>query len=190
MGIFGNEIFFFRLKWLQVWKVYTLSFLVLGLFMVALTGLTLLRYSHNLETCSNREGWVQGFWIFLLVTTILLGCLQIVKLHDILMKRHGNLISDWKARQERFYPLLDTISPVLGFIILFVDRLDLTVILIMYSSWQFERNLTMFPKVGKHVFINSQVTRTTTEFFLCYLIEILAFTISFHILLGNLPAFR
>ena len=85
---------------------------------------------------------------------------------------------------------MDTITPILGFIILTLDRVDLTVVLVMYSSWQFERNLTMFPKVGRHVFINSKVTRTTMEFFLCYLIEILAFTICFHILLRDSPSFR
>ena len=62
----------FRLKWSQVWKVYVLSFLVLGLFMVAMIGLTLLRYSHNLDDFPYREQWLRGFWTFLLVTTILL----------------------------------------------------------------------------------------------------------------------
>ena len=62
----------FRLKWSQVWKVYVLSFLVLGLFMVAMIGLTLLRYSHNLDNFPYREQWLRGFWTFLLVTTILL----------------------------------------------------------------------------------------------------------------------
>ena len=118
--------------------------------------------------------------------------LHVAKLQDIVSKGRADysLLSDWKARQERLYPLLDTITPILGFLILSLDRVDLTVILVMYSSWQFERNLTMFPKVGRHVFINSQVTRTTMEFFLCYFIEILAFTICFHILLRDSPSFR
>ena len=102
----------------------------------------------------------------------------------------SGLLSDWRTRQERLYPLLDTATPVLGCLVLGLDRLDITVVLIMYSSWQFERNLTMFPKVGKHVFINSKVTRTTAEIFLCYLIEILAFTICFHILLRENKTFR
>ena len=77
------------------------------------------------------------------------SCLQLTKLQDILFKGSGqeSIVSDWKARRERFYPLLDTLTPVLGFLVLFLDRLDLTVLLVMYSSWQFERNLTMFPKV-------------------------------------------
>ena len=102
----------------------------------------------------------------------------------------SGLLSDWRTRQERLYPLLDTATPVLGCLVLGLDRLDITVVLIMYSSWQLERNLTMFPKVGKHVFINSKVTRTTAEFFVCYLIEIVAFTICFHILLRDNQTFR
>ena len=43
----------------------------------------------------------------------------------------------------------------------------------------------MFPRVGKHVFITSRVTRTISEFFLSYLIEILAFTVAFHVLLNR-----
>ena len=62
----------FRLKWSQVWKVYVLSFLVLGLFMVAMIGLTLLRYSHNLDNLPYREQCQRGFWTFFLITTILL----------------------------------------------------------------------------------------------------------------------
>ena len=48
---------FFRLKWLQVWKVYSLSFLVLALFMVAMLGLTVLRYSHNLDDIQHKADW-------------------------------------------------------------------------------------------------------------------------------------
>ena len=48
----------------------------------------------------------------------------------------------------------------------------------------------MFPRVGRHVFITSQVTGTISEFLLSYLIEILAFTISFHILLKENEMFR
>lgn len=55
-----------------MWRVYVLSFLVLALFMVAMIGLTLLRYSHNLDNCHNKQLWEHGFWIFLLTTTVLL----------------------------------------------------------------------------------------------------------------------
>ena len=115
---------------------------------------------------------------------------SLFKEYGAIREGYWGLLSDWRSRQERLYPLLDTITPVLGSLILALERLDLTVVLIMYSSWQFERNLTMFPKVGKHVFINSKVTRTTAEFFLCYLIEIVAFTICFHILLRDNKTFR
>ena len=139
----------------------------------------------------------QTFWILLLFTTILLSILHLSKLHGIIFKscfiveeRRKYFLSDWKARQERIYPLLDTFTPVFGFLILFIDSPSMAVFLILYSSWQFMRSLTMFPRVGRHVFITSQVTGTISEFLLSYLIEILAFTISFHILLKENEMFR
>ena len=52
--------------------------------MVAMVGLTLLRYSHNLDDCHNKQEWEQGFWIFLLATTVLLreGFKNTFKLHN------------------------------------------------------------------------------------------------------------
>ena len=48
----------------------------------------------------------------------------------------------------------------------------------------------MFPSVGRHVFITSRVTWTIAEFFLSYLVEILAFTLAFHILLRDNTSFH
>ena len=68
-----------------------MSFLVLALFLVALVGLTMLRYSHNLDSLDNKEQWLAGFWVFLLLTTILLSCLQLAKLQDLLSKHRGGM---------------------------------------------------------------------------------------------------
>ena len=91
----------FRLKWLQVWKVYTLSFLVLALFMVAMVGLTMLRYSHNLDSLDNKEQWVTAFSVLLLISTILLSCLQVAKLQDLLYKHRGGM-AIYSSENERF----------------------------------------------------------------------------------------
>ena len=91
----------FRLKWLQVWKVYTLSFLVLALFMVAMVGLTMLRYSHNLDSLDNKEQWVTAFSVLLLISTILLSCLQVAKLQDLLYKQRGGK-AIYSSENERF----------------------------------------------------------------------------------------
>ena len=91
----------FRLKWLQVWKVYTLSFLVLALFMVAMVGLTMLRYSHNLDSLDNKEQWVTAFSVLLLISTILLSCLQVAKLQDLLYKHRGGK-AIYSSENERF----------------------------------------------------------------------------------------
>ena len=164
--------------------------------MLSMVGYVLTKYSPMFEKI--HHNWSQIFWIFLLFTSILQSALHLSKLHGIIFnscfmieeKRKYSFLSDWKARHERVYPLWDTLTPLLGFLTLFIDSPSMAVFLILYSSWQFMRSLTMFPRVGRHVFITSQVTRTISEFFLSYLIEILAFTISFHILLKENEMFR
>ena len=179
---------FIRIKWIKVWKVYSASFAVLCLFMVAMVGHTLLTFSNMFEESKDARS---AFRIFLLITTVLLFILHVAKLQHILFKscpQRGtkkSFFNDWTARQEIFYPILDSLTPTLGFLILFVNDSRVAVFLVLYSSWQFMRSLTMFPRVGKNVFITSKVTRTISEFFLCYLVEILAFTLAFHLLLNH-----
>ena len=180
---------FIRLKWIKVWKVYSATFAILCLFMIALVGHTLLSFSTFFE--ESNELIKGAFSIFLLTMTVLMFLLHVAKLQHILFKNclptdiKRSPLSDWTARQERLYPIMDTITPILGFFILFNKDSWVAVFLILYSSWQFMRSLTMFPRVGKNVFITSRVTRTISEFFLCYLIEILAFTLAFHLLLNH-----
>ena len=57
--------------------------------MVAMVGLTVLRYSHNLDNIQHKDHWLTVFWVFLLITTILLSCLQLAKVQDLLSKHHG-----------------------------------------------------------------------------------------------------
>ena len=111
---------------------------VLCLFMVSMIGYTLLHFSHMFDE-TNQE-WKNVFWIFLLLTSISLSTLHIAKLHHIFLancivklQREKSLLSDWKARQEKFYPMLDTLTPVLGFMTLFIQSSTMAVFLILYS---------------------------------------------------------
>ena len=72
---------------------------------------------------------------------------------------------------------------------MFTKNREITGLLVLYSSWQFMRILTVFPRVGKNIFISTQVTSTILEFFLSYIIELFAFTLTFHILLPNTSIF-
>jgi len=49
--------------------------------------------------------------------------------------------------------------------------------------------VTRIPRIGKNVFLTTQVTVTILEFLLSYLAEILAFVVAFHILLPDSEAF-
>ena len=179
---------FIRLKWLKIWKLYSITFLLMTIHMTALVGYSLLCFSHAFDNFGSI--WTDIFWIFFLASNIVMTILQASKIQGIMFRRcyktqkkHEHSLSDLIERQERFYPIMDASTPILGFFVIFFESKELTVFLILYSSWQFMRSLTMFPKVGKNVFITSKVTRTISEFLISYLIQILAFTLAFHILL-------
>ena len=75
---------FIRLKWIKVWKVYTVSFIILCLFMVSMITFTLLNYSNIfVHTDATLK---QVFWVLLLVTTVLLSLLHAAKLHHLLCR--------------------------------------------------------------------------------------------------------
>ena len=187
---------FIRLKWLKIWRLYTISFLFLVVHMIALVGYSLLCYSPTFEDLDAIwRDWI--FWSFFLVSNVAITFLQLAKVYGILFEKFypirsksDHSLSDWVERQERSYPLLDTVLPVCGYFVLLFESKELTVFLILYSSWQCMRNLTMFPRIGKNVFISSKVTRTIMEFFFSYIIEILAFTLAFHILLPHTHIFK
>ena len=187
---------FIRLKWSKVWKLYTMTFMLLAFHLVVLIGYSLANFSHTFDGVDPIwKDWI--LWVTFFGTNTTLIALQLAKMHGILSGRCHKLskseehyVSSWMERQERYYPMMDFISPLCGFFILYFESKELTVFLILYSSWQCMRSLRMFPKIGKNVFIASKVTRTIIEFFLAYLIEILAFTISFHILLPENHMFR
>ena len=147
------------------------------------------------DTDAVWRDWI--FWILFLVSNIVLTFLQFARIYGILVKRcyknppkNEHSLSDWTERQERSYPLLDTVLPVCGFFVLSFENKELAVFLILYSSWQCMRSLTMFPRIGKNVFITSKVTRTIMEFFFSYIIQILALSLSFHILLPHTSIFK
>ena len=98
-------------------------------------------------------------------------------------------LSSWARRRETLYPLLDLLTPALGFLILAWSSRELAGLLVLYCSWQLMRSLTVFPRLGKNMFITSQVTRTILEFLLSYMVELLAFTLTFHLLMPNAKIF-
>ena len=187
---------FIRLKWLKIWKLYTVTFLLSIVHMSALVGYSLFNYSHMFEFVNPVwKNWI--FWVIFLISNVMITLLQLVKIHGIFFwrcynksKQTKHSLSSWRERQERFYPLLDSISPIIGYLELSFTCKELSVFLILYSSWQCMRGLTMFPRIGKNVFITRKVTKTICEFFLAYISEILAFTLAFHILLPGTNIFR
>ena len=121
----------------------------------------------------------------LLTTNILLLVLQLTKVYSVL-RLHNN-IPGFSIHRDNLYPLLDLITPILGFLVVTIRSREVTSLLVLFSSWQFMRMLTIFPRVGKNIFITFQVTQTILELLLSYVVALFAFTITFHILLTEPP---
>ena len=182
---------FIQLKWLKLWKYYTATFCFLLLHLIVLTLFTLFHYSHV-------SGSVPVFlqtvsWHFLLTTNVLLLLLQVFRVYCSLQSPRSKLASSPMSgsvgRREHLYPLVDLLTPTLGFLVLLLASREVTGLTLLYCSWQFMRGLTVFPRVGKNMYIASEVTRTILDFFLSYLVVLLAFTLTFHILLLDTEIF-
>ena len=154
------------------------------LFLLHLLAITLFALTHfsSLEGDKVSKEVVASI---LLTTNTLSLVLHVTKLGFVL--RLHNRISDFSPHSDNFYSLLDLIPLVLGFLAVTTKSRETTSVLILYSSWQFMRMLTIFPRIGKNIFITFQVTRTILELFLSYLVALFAFTITFHMMLTEPP---
>ena len=172
---------FIQLKWLKLSKIHLATFLFFLLHLLAITLFALTHFgSFQMDLISK-----QVFAYILLTTNVLLLVLQLTKVFSIL-RLHNN-VSGLSLHRDNLYPLLDLIIPILGFLVVTIRSKEVTSVLILYSSWQFMRMLTIFPRVGENIFITFQVTRTILELLLSYVVALFAFTITFHILLAKSP---
>ena len=172
---------FIQLKWLKLSKIHLATFLFFLLHLLAITFFALAHFGsfEMSEVSQDVFGYV------LLTTNILLLILQSAKIYSVLCA-HNN-ISGISLRRDNLYPMLDFIIPILGFLVVTIRSREVTSILILLCSWQFMRMLTIFPRVGKNIFMTFQVTRTILELLLSYVVALFAFTITFHILLDESP---
>ena len=154
------------------------------LFLLHLLAITLFALAHfsSLEGDKVSKEVVASI---LLTTNTLSLVLHVTKLGFVLRLHNRN--SDFSIHSDNFYSLLDLIPLVLGFLAVTTESREITSVLILYSSWQFMRMLTIFPRVGKNIFMTFQVTRTILELLLSYVVALFAFTITFHILLDESP---
>ncbi|XP_023349744.1 transient receptor potential cation channel subfamily A member 1 homolog [Eurytemora carolleeae] len=90
---------------------------------------------------------------------------------------------------DRFALVKELIIPVLGFVTIFTSSKEVSSVLILISAYQFMMNMSRIPRVGSHVFITGRVFTTIFEFFCSYIVVILGYAVSFHILLPEEVAF-
>ena len=147
-----------QLKWLQLWRIYTASFFFLLLHLTLLAVFAIVHFGNILAENEAHIGNQISFYL-LLATNCLLSMLQMAKLHSVHRsneKKTMSKLSRFAHRRDHLYPILDLVTPCLGFLVLFVENRELTGVLILYESWQFMNYLTVFPRVGRNIFITSQ----------------------------------
>ena len=148
-----------QLKWLHFWRIYTATFFFLLLHLTLLAAFAIVHFGNILSDNQALVGNQISFYL-LLATNCFLSVLQLAKLHSVHRsnkKKTMSKLSRFAQRRDHVYPILDLVTPCLAFLVLFLENRELTGILILYESWQFMNYLTVFPRVGKNIFITSQV---------------------------------
>lgn len=80
-------------------------------------------------------------------------------------------------------------SSMCGVAVLVTESRNITAVALIWTSHVFMAAVTSIPRIGKNVFLTTQVTYTILEFLFSYLGEILAFVVAFHILLPDSESF-
>lgn len=76
-----------------------------------------------------------------------------------------------------------------GVAVLVTESRNITAVALIWTSHVFMAAVTSIPRIGKNVFLTTQVTYTILEFLFSYLGEIFAFVVAFHILLPDSESF-
>ena len=80
-------------------------------------------------------------------------------------------------------------SSMCGVAVLVTESRNITAVALIWTSHVFMAAVTSIPRIGKNVFLTTQVTYTILEFLFSYLGEIFAFVVAFHILLPDSESF-
>ena len=141
--------------------------------------------------------YVDFWWWFLFATTVSSTVLEALKITyyiaDLVNIRRRRDISSYLGSKKHMYELSGLIHtailPIFGTMILITMNKTVTALAVLYCSTIVLMAVTSIPRIGKNVFMTSQVTWTILEFFTSYSAQVLAFTIVFHILLPGSQAF-
>ena len=184
---------FIKLKWEKSLKLFVAAFLHTFCHIVSLLGFAVF----NFGDVKMDQFYVDFWWWFLLSTTISSFIHEVLKITyyiaDLVNIRRRKDISSYLGSKKNLYELAGLIHtaiiPVIGTIILLTMDKIVTAMAVLFTGSKVLMAVTSIPRIGKNVFMTSQVTWTILEFFSSYSAEVLAFTIAFHILLPGSPAF-
>ena len=184
---------FLRLKWDRSWKLFVPFFLLSLCNFLSVLGFALF----NFGSFKVQTHFLDFWWYFLTATTSIFLMIELIKslyFVSYFMESIKNIkFSAFWSTKRHLYQLTNVIhtgiSPALGVLSLTTMNKSVTAVAVLVSSSIFMMAVTSIPRIGKNVFLTSQVMMTISEFFLSYSAQIFAFAITFHILLPGSEAF-
>lgn len=187
---------FILLKWARVHHLFKLSFFFLLFHILSILALVLVRFS-DMQPSTKEFLLTPSFYTFI-VTNTFLSLTQVSKSFCLVGKilRCYSSIPSYSLAEDQamLYDLAlllqNSLTPVLGWLLLALPSRTLAAAIVLYSNWHLLMNLTMFPMfVGMNTYMTAKVMRTVLGYFLAYFPLIFAFSIAFHLLLPNSRAF-
>ena len=184
---------FIRLKWEKSWKMFLLLLFGILCHMISLLGFVVFNFG-NLQ-CAKFHA---KFWRYLLCAMasffMLVEGAKFVSYILGLMNASRNMkFASYFSGRKNMIQLRNVFHtvfcPVLEILAVVTMNKELTAIALLLISSIFMLVLTKVPRIGKNVFLSSQVMLTILEFFLSYSVQLFAFALSFHILLPGSAAF-
>ena len=199
---------FLQMKWEQSKGFFSIFFMIFLAHFLGLLGFSLTKFSKDEELQTYSPYFRCGLFVtttFILIQEI---CISIYLLISVYMNWRSKCSKSNSSRNRRLTEFSNVIfaslwyvdnilsksksifSALSGVCVLITEERNITVISLVWTSHIFMAAVTRIPRIGKNVFLTTQVTFTILEFLLSYLAEILAFVVAFHILLPDSEAFR
>ena len=135
---------FIQMKWMKVRRFFNLGILFHSLYMLLVLGFTLVNFSNILEEVTmvhQQEYW----WCVLAVGNVFLFLGQILKLLHFFTKMFKNRkkstriysCENWANIYEFLSILTSSVTPILGFLVLFTMSRYVTACFVLYTGWHF-----------------------------------------------------
>ena len=185
---------FIRLKWEQSKYLFSMFFMIFLSHFISILGFALSNFSLNEEVrnlaCIFKRSLFITTTLFLMVELTVICYILHSMYEDRKHKCTMRNLRESRKVWEIVNVVFATITALCGVGVLVTEDRNLTAVSLILTSNIFMAAVTSIPRIGKNVFITTQVTVTIFEFLFSYSGELIAFIVAFHILLPESEAFR